>query len=204
MSAIDILKKEHRSIKRFLNVLRVTCEKFEKGEMPVNIFGEILDLLLYVDSHIVKEEMVYSSLKSIELPEKKDPRILGMDDWYMLNIVILGDIKYMLTDHKERLRISEEITVAIENYTRNKDSNKKILRHLNLYIYLMFMHLLKEDRTIYPRLNHVFSAEKQKGLVLNFKEIENRILGKESTEYLKLINNLENKLGIVHKEENKF
>lgn len=200
MSAIDILREEHRSIERFLNVLRVVCEKLEQGEIPAVILEEILDFLLFVECHTVKEEIVYSALKTLEIPERKDPRIIGVDDWYMYNIVIIGDVKHMFADHKERQRIDEALVAAVENYVKSKkDSKKEVLHNLNLYIYLMFMHILKEDRTIYPRVNRVLKEERQREIFSNFKEIENRILGKESSEYLKFINSLEDKLNIVYK-----
>ena len=94
----------------------------------------------------------------------------------MYNIVIMGDVKHMLADHKERQRIDKALVTAVENYVKSKkDSKKEVLHYLNLYIYLTFMHILKEDRTIYPRVNRVLKEKEQREIFSNFEEIENRI-----------------------------
>lgn len=202
MYAIEILLGEHKLIGRFLNIIRAAAENIEKGKIFAEVLGGILDFLPFIECHMLKEEIVYSTLKTFKIPKRKDPRIIGVNDWYMFNVVILGDIRSMLTDHEEKRRIGEALVNAVKDYfEKEKDTKNEILHNFNLYIYLIFQHILKEDRTVYPRLKRVLNNEKQEEITLNFKEVENQMLKKELSEYLKLVKGLEDKLGIIYKEK---
>jgi len=183
-SPTDILKEEHRVIKRMLTVLNVACEKLEKGEeVSPEVFKKAIDFIrVFADRchHGKEEETLFPFVEQRGLPREGGPT--GV----------------MRMEHERGRNFVKALEEAVEKYKQGDENAKAaIIENARGYTQLLAQHIPKEDDILYPLADKVLSHEDQKKLLTKFEEIEKERIGEgKHIEYIHLVETLEKQLKI--------
>lgn len=136
MDFIDLMKQEHKFIKRGLIVIRKMCVYIlDTGNVPEDDFTKMIDFIRnYADKHHhSKEENILFKKMEEELGEKVRAPLLGMFAEHDLGRLFIGNLE-----------------IAIKKFTEgNKDSRVDIIANAIGYCDLLTRHIDKEDNAIY-------------------------------------------------------
>jgi len=165
MTVLDTLNKEHRLVRRYIDVMEVVSDLIREGkEVPKDVFGHFLEFSkTFLDTyHHFKEEYVLF----LKLAEKKggaiDSQIISLRDQHESGRKFINKIKKSVPGYIEK---DESATAALgEN-----------LGYFNL---LQREHLNRENHVFYPMAREAFSDEEMKQFEEEFEKDEKN-LGKD-------------------------
>jgi len=162
--ATDVLREEHKAIKKMLDVLERICEKLENGEhVDPEHMREVIEFIkTFADKchHGKEEDILFPELEKIGIPKEGGP------------------IGVMLHEHNLGREFVGEMSDAIEAYEKgDAESARKFVENARGYIGLLRDHIEKEDNILYPMGEMHLSEEKMKELIEKFDHVENQIVG---------------------------
>ncbi|MCK5562617.1 hemerythrin domain-containing protein [Candidatus Bathyarchaeota archaeon] len=131
-SAIEILKEEHRVIKRMLTILNVACEKLEKDEeVSTEIFRKAIDFIrVFADQchHGKEEETLFPLVEQRGIPREGGPT--GV----------------MRMEHEQGRNFVKALADAVERYDQgDRNAKAAIIENARGYTQLLAQHIPKED-----------------------------------------------------------
>lgn len=179
MRPTEILKEEHKEIKRMLRILGKVSEKLKSGEIvEKDVLEQILQFIkVFADKchHGKEEDLLFPAMEGAGIPREGGP------------------IGVMLYEHNVGRNAVKGMTEGIEEFYRgNEDARKKIVENASTYIELLDSHIYKEDNILYPMAEMHLSEEEQRELTEKFEEVEKNIIGEGThSKFIELLENLE-------------
>ena len=179
MKPTDILKEEHKVIRRMLEILSKLTDGLEKGSEFNTEHGEkIVDFIrTFADKchHKKEEDLLFVAMENSGIPREGGP------------------IGVMLMEHDRGRSYVKGMDEAIKSYKNNdKDAIKKFIENANGYVSLLDEHIYKEDNILYMMADMHLGTEEQEELLKEFERVEKEIIGEGVHEkYLKLVEQLE-------------
>lgn len=176
MKATEILKEEHRVIKRMLRILGKLCEIIEKeGKVEKGDMKKILEFItVFADKchHGKEEDLLFPAMEFAGIPKEGGP------------------IGVMLYEHNVGRNFVKGIANGIEELEKgNEKVRKEIVENARGYIELLSAHIEKEDNILYPMADMHLSEEQM-------EKLEEEVIGKGTQEaFHKLVENLESIYG---------
>ncbi len=181
MDSIELMKEEHKFIKRGLKVIRKICIAIlETGKVSYDDFVKMIDFIRnYADKHHhSKEENILFKKMEEELGEKVKAPLSGMLVEHDLGRLFISNLEEALKKFKEG----------------DMEARVDIIANSIGYCDLLNRHIDKEDNAIYNFAKRSLSEA-------SLKEIEDRCIeledcaGKENTQnnYIKMLEQLEEK-----------
>lgn len=184
-SPTEILKEEHKAIKRMLTILNVACERLERGEkVSPDIFRRAIEFIRnFADScHYGKEEeTLFPLVEQRGIPREGGPT--GV----------------MRMEHEQGRSFVKALAEAVERYEQGDESAKAdIIENARGYTQLLAQHIPKEDDILYPLADKILTLSDRKELLEKFEKVERERIGEgKHQEYLHLVEKLEKQLEIV-------
>ncbi len=182
MDAVEVLVNEHGLIRQFLDNLSIALEKLEGDERPPREFFEkgLEFARTFTDKfHHFKEEYVMF----VQLAQKKS----GVFD---------GPIESLRHQHERSRNLIIEISDSLDGYARgNEIDTTTLLENLGAYIHLLRHHIHKEDHNFYQMVKKEFSETELQGLLVLFKEEDQKAGGKTFDTSQKLVQEMSSMLG---------
>ncbi len=192
MSALDLLKKEHKLIQRYLDNLTVAQELLGMREnVPTAVIDNTIRFAkeFMNKTHHFKEEYVLF-LKMAEKQEGKlDPQIVSLRD-----------------QHERSRNIVSQIKQAKKGYEKGDEVAFSLLaENMGYYVSLENQHLYRENHVFYPMAEKIFSAEEMTEFDAEFEKIDEK-QGKGTYEagldMVKAIEtDMKNKFGAVYRDK---
>ncbi len=179
MRPTEILKEEHKEIRRMLKILGVAREKLKNGEdVGRDVFEKILEFIkVFADKchHGKEEDILFPAMEIAGIPRESGP------------------IGVMLFEHNVGREAVKNMKEGIEEFFNgNENARNKIIENAEKYIELLDSHIYKEDNILYPMADMHLSEEEQRELLEKFKEVEKKIIGEGTHQsFLELLENLE-------------
>ncbi|MBT4091593.1 MAG: hypothetical protein HOE30_24165 [Deltaproteobacteria bacterium] len=192
MSAMDILKKEHKLIQRYLDNMSVAQDLLGVREtVPPSVIDNSIRFAkeFMNKTHHFKEEYVLF----LKLAEKKggdiDPQIVSLRDQHERSRNLVSKIKETLSGYKK----GDEIAFST------------LAENMGYYVTLENQHLYRENHVFYPMAEKLFSAEEMSSFDSEFEKIDEK-QGKGTYEKgVELINAIEadmkEKFGAVYRDK---
>ncbi|OIO55053.1 MAG: hypothetical protein COX57_01875 [Alphaproteobacteria bacterium CG_4_10_14_0_2_um_filter_63_37] len=137
MKLTELLRQEHRTIERMLNVLDHWCVAIRGGE-PVDGQAALRGvgwLVEYADHwhHHKEEQLLFSAMEAAGVPREGGP--LGV----------------MLFEHDNGRKYLEAMGAAAQQIAAGeRGGGEAFCRAVRQYTFLIGQHILKEDRVLYP------------------------------------------------------
>ncbi|MBU2643086.1 hemerythrin domain-containing protein [bacterium] len=161
MSALELLKKEHKLIQRYLDNMSVAQDLLIERETvpPTVIKGAIRFAKDFMNkTHHFKEEYVLF----LKLAEKKggelDPQIVSLRD-----------------QHERSRGLVSKIKEALSGYEKGDEvSFSAMAEQMGYYVSLEKSHLHREDHVFYPLAEKLFSAEEMAAFDVEFAKIDEK------------------------------
>lgn len=184
MTAIDILKNEHRVIEQALRCLDAVADKWNlKSELATISARKALDFLRHFadGSHHHKEEQL--------LFPKLESRGIANDG---------GPIGLLMSEHDAGRSLVQHMGNAINSYDQgNHDAGYYFVEASRRYIPLLKRHITKEDNCLFEMANDVLLDQDQEELLAAFNQMEDHVshMGKHIF-YLHLVDELSQELGL--------
>lgn len=184
MRPTEILKEEHKEIRRMLKILGKVSEKLKSGErVERDILEKVLEFIkVFADRchHGKEENLLFPAMEEAGIPREGGP------------------IGVMLYEHEVGRNAVKGMKEGIEEfYKGNENARKKISENAETYIELLDSHIYKEDNILYPMADMHLSEEQQDELFEKFEEVEKNTIGEGKHQaFLELIENLENYFNI--------
>ncbi len=178
MKPTEILKEEHKVIRRMLKILGIACEKLKNGEkIERDVLEKIIEFIkVFADKchHGKEEDFLFPAMEIAGIPKESGP------------------IGVMLFEHNVGREAVRGMKEGIEEFFNgNENAYKKIIDNAEKYIELLDSHIFKEDNILYPMADMHLSEEQQKELLEKFEEVEKRIGEGVHNSLLELVENLE-------------
>ena len=190
MRPTEILKEEHRIIKRMLEVLEAISDKLDAGEdISAESLEKTVDFIrTFADKyhHGKEEDLLFTRAELRGVPGEGGP------------------IGVMLVEHEEGRGFGAAMAEAIERYARGEgDARLDYAKNARLYAALRLQHIDKEDNILYPITDNYLTEEDQKELLERFDEVKcGPDGGGKREEYLLLLAGWEEEYLNPQKEEN--
>lgn len=161
MSALDLLKKEHKLIQRYLDNLTVAQELLIAREnVPVSVIDKTVRFAkdFMNKTHHFKEEYVLF----LKLAEKKggelDPQIVSLRDQHERSRGLVAKIKEVQKGYEK----GDEVAFSA------------LAENMGYYVSLEKSHLFRENHVFYPMAEEVFSAEEMAEFDAEFTKIDEK------------------------------
>ena len=159
-----ILREEHETILRMLDVLETTAEKVEAGEsVPVSLLSDLVEFFtLFADrSHHGKEEDLLFPL----LERKGVPRIGG-------------PVGCMLVEHDEGRQFVKAMVASAPGCASGEASARKTwVEAARGYANLLCNHIWKENEILFLMAEKLLSEEEQAQLAAEFRKVGEAKIG---------------------------
>jgi len=192
MSALDLLKKEHKLIQRYLDNLSVAQELLNTREtVPPSVIDHTIRFAkeFMNKTHHFKEEYVLF----LKMAEKKggelDPQIVSLRD-----------------QHERSRNLVSKIKEAKKGYEKGDEiAFSTLAENMGYYVSLENQHLYRENHVFYPMAEKLFSADEMAGFDSEFEKIDEK-QGKGSYEAgLEMVKAIEadmkEKFGAVYRDK---
>jgi len=161
MSAMDLLKKEHKLIQRYLDNLTVAQDLLiAREEVPPSVIQKTVRFAkeFMNKTHHFKEEYVLF----LKLAEKKegalDPQIVSLRD-----------------QHERSRGLVAKINEASKGYEKGDEIAFSILaENLGYYVSLEKAHLFRENHVFYPMAEEIFSDDEMAAFDSEFAKIDEK------------------------------
>ena len=161
MSAMDLLKKEHKLIQRYLDNLTVAQELLNVREtVPPSVIEQSIKFAkeFMNKTHHFKEEYVLF----LKLAEKKggdiDPQIVSLRDQHERSRGLVAKIKECLNGYKS----GDEVAFSA------------LAENMGYYVSLESQHLYRENHVFYPMAEKIFSADEMAEFDAEFVKIDEK------------------------------
>lgn len=161
MSALDLLKKEHKLIQRYLDNLTVAQDLLINREVvpPKVIDNTVRFAKEFMNkTHHFKEEYVLF----LKLAEKKggelDPQIVSLRDQHERGRALVAKIKEHLKDYEK----GDEVAFSA------------LAENMGYYVSLEKSHMHRENHVFYPMAEELFSAEEMASFDAEFAKIDEK------------------------------
>ena len=181
MTPTENLIQEHKKISELLNILKKISDKIKsKDVFYTNDVEEIVNYLIILieKSHHGKEEgVLYQELILSGIPKEKIP---------------LSIINY---EHTLSRRYLKEINSCVVNCKIGNDFSGELLADsITNYVVVIRNHIKREEETVFPLANDLFSDEKQIEIIHKFEDIDEKNISHNFLDHFnKLVNKLKNK-----------
>lgn len=164
MSAIELLKEEHRAIKVMLSILNEVSQRLEASEKidPQDLSQMVEFIRVFADRchHGKEEDLLFPALEETGVPREGGP------------------IGVMLAEHDEGRAYARGLAEAIARYrSGEKEAVRDIIENARNYANLLNQHIDKEDNILYVIADLHLSPEKQEELVKEFQRVEEEKIG---------------------------
>jgi hemerythrin-like domain-containing protein len=164
MNALDMIKDEHRLIRRYLDNMEVATDFIHEGEqMPEELFTLFLDFSKsFVDSfHHFKEEYVLF----LKLAEKKggaiDPQIVSLRD-----------------QHERGRNFLKQIHKSLPGYlNKDESASANLCENMGYFVLLQKQHLNRENHVFIPMARDSFSADELQAFTEEFEKQDVKLGG---------------------------
>jgi hemerythrin-like domain-containing protein len=192
MSALDLLKKEHKLIQRYLDNMSVAQDLLAVREtVPPSVIENSIKFAkeFMNKTHHFKEEYVLF----LKLAEKKggdiDPQIVSLRDQHERSRGLVAKIKESLGGYKK----GDEVSFST------------LAENMGYYVSLENQHLYRENHVFYPMAETLFSADEMAEFDAEFEKIDEK-QGKGSydkgLEMIKAIEeDMKEKFGAVYRDK---
>ncbi len=162
MKPTEILKQEHRTIERMLNILENAVGQLEKGEkVSPEIFNNAVNFIKnFADRchHGKEEEILFPAMEAKGFSKQ------------------MGPVAVMLYEHDLGRKHIQAMTEALTKYNGGDSSSEKILiNNARSFISLLRQHIQKEDNILFVMADQHFSEIEQEQLLQKFEEVELKI-----------------------------
>jgi hemerythrin-like domain-containing protein len=161
MSALDLLKKEHKLIQRYLDNLTVAQDLLIAREtVPPSVIDKTVRFAkeFMNKTHHFKEEYVLF----LKLAEKKggelDPQIVSLRDQHERSRGLVAKIKETLKAYEK----GDEVAFST------------LAENMGYYVSLEKSHLHRENHVFYPMAEEVFSADEMADFDSEFAKIDEK------------------------------
>ena len=174
MSATEILRKDHREIKRLEKVVSKCYQKLYAGsKIPFTDIEKItLVISEFLDSiHYSREENSYF------------PCVASYD-------TLKKEIRAFLIEHELGRRIAKNISKNLQRWKNGEDAREPVARFLRAYSIYLKDHMSKEEAFFDHAENEVLSKEEEKEMFEQFQSII--AITSKIDEMIKVIDYLEN------------
>lgn len=180
MYATEVLKQEHRVIKRILLVLEEAAWRVAHGRsIDPGIFPAIIDFMrTFADRchHVKEEDELFPALGSS-----------GMDTEG-------GLIGALIQEHEEARSLVKQMAAAVDNLAE-EEAAAELDAISRIYVNLLSMHIEKEDVTLLPLVDRTLTQKQQMALAVRFEEVEDEEPCKGAYDrYRALVSELEERL----------
>ena len=171
MKATDVMREEHRVIKRVLQCLTAAADQAEKGEaLNMESGRKMIEFFRgFADRcHHGKEEAKFFPLAR--------QRGVGCAP---------GNIDILLTEHEQgrsHVRAMDESLAAAEK--GDAQAKARFCQHARQYVALLSEHLHKEDDCLFPTADAALTEADQQALVHAFEQVEHEEMGEGTHERL--------------------
>lgn len=176
--ASEDLMNEHEGILLGLNILEKMIQLIKKNnQFEINDLKEIIYFLrLFADKcHHGKEEgLLFPAMEKAGIPKENGP------------------IGQMLIEHSEGRKYISQMAEATENEMFDKNI---FLQSATKYITLLRVHIVKENKILFPLGDKKIPLDKQAELIESFEVHEEKVMGAGTHEKLH---------ELLHKFENKY
>ncbi len=179
MKPTEILKEEHKVIRRMLDILTKLTERLEKGdEFNVEHGEKAVDFIrTFADKchHGKEEDLLFVAMEKAGIPREGGP------------------IGVMLMEHDRGRNYVKGMDEAIKSYKNNdKEAVKKFIENARGYVSLLDEHIYKEDNILYMMADMHLGTQEQEELLREFERVEKEKIGEGVHEkYHKLVEELE-------------
>lgn len=175
MRPTEILKQEHKIIKKVLDILEKIVS--EVKEVNIDHLEKIVDFIrTFADRchHGKEEDLLFPAMENAGIPKEGGP------------------IGVMLEEHEIGRNYVRGMASAIEDYKKgNKYAIEKIRENAIGYVNLLREHIYKEDNILYMMADMHLDEETEKQLLRDFDKVEEK-MGKGTHEkYHNLVEQLE-------------
>jgi hemerythrin-like domain-containing protein len=159
MKPTDILKDEHRSIERLLDVLETSVSRAKSGEpIPAQLFRDALHFTrMFTDGchHRKEETILFPAMEQKGVPREGGP------------------IGVMLEEHdagRAHVRVMEN---AVHRYeTHETGAAEDLANHVSGFVVLLREHIKKEDNVLFMMADQHLSEADQRRLSQEFQDAE--------------------------------
>ncbi|MBU3188036.1 hemerythrin domain-containing protein [Clostridium bowmanii] len=183
MNAIELMKEEHKLIKRMLIVVRkFSIKVLNNEEIDYNDFYSVIDFVRnYADKHHHNKEEV--------ILFKKMSEVLG-------ERIANGPIMGMLVEHDLGRLFMGNLELALRKFQAgDSDSRVDIIANAIAYTDLLNRHIDKEDTAIYTFAQKRLSVEQLAEIDAQCFDVEAEAIKKGlQDKYVELLSKLESKL----------
>lgn len=178
MNLTDILKDEHRGIKKILEVIGAINLAIDKGE-PVELdhLVQIIDFIRgFADGchHAKEEKVLFPALEAAGFPRDRGP------------------VGVMLMEHELGRKFLRAMDEAVTTYqSQAGDALRRFSINARGYAKLLYGHIDKEDSILFPMAEETLTAETKQAALAEFEKIEIEDMGEGVHEkYHELIHEL--------------
>lgn len=155
MSATNILREDHKQIRRLEKIVTKCYEELYKGtEIPFSdieqltfVISEFLDAI-----HYSREEDAYF------------PCVASYDS-------LKKEIRALLIEHELSRRIAKSISTHLQRWKNGEDAREPVARFLKAYSIYLDDHITKEERFFDKAENEVLSVEEEKMMFEEFQGV---------------------------------
>lgn len=179
MKATDLLKAEHQSILRILDVIQKVCARLASGkDVPPEHIERILEFIRgFADRyhHRKEEDILFPALEKAGIPRDGGP------------------VGCMLSEHEEGRASVQRMSEALERYRQgDRGAGAGFLEAAGSYLGLLRQHIDKEDSILYAMADMHLSGEAQQLLMADFARVqEERFAPGTRERFLHLLDDLE-------------
>jgi len=161
MELTNILTKEHRLIRRYLDDIVVVIDLMKAEKWPGKEFFEtgIEFTRSFSDRfHHYREEYIMF----LKLAEKKHGE---MD----------AQIMFLRDQHERARNFTSEISRSLDKYTMGDSIHTaNVIENLGYYNLLLRQHINREDHVFFPMASEMFTESEEQELLAEFKKAENK------------------------------
>lgn len=184
MTAIAVLKEEHRAIERMLAVLEAAAQRLEAGErVRAGLFREAVDFVRnFADkNHHAKEEA--------NLFPRLAERGVAQEG---------GPLAVMLHEHDQGRGFIQAIDAAIDGYERGEGpAAQAIAENIRGYTQLLAEHIWKEENVLFQLADQVLSEDDQRDLAERFERVDADAIGPDALkQYIDLLERAEREIDV--------
>lgn len=150
MRAIEILKKEHRTIERGLELLEKAAERPE-SEDALQALLEFLSEFADRRHHAKEEDILFAALEKQGMPREGGP------------------IFVMLEEHQIGRSLRKQMAEALSRFSAGDGGQEGFVRAARSFVMLLRQHIEKEDNILYPLAENLLGSDADPALLDEFE-----------------------------------
>ena len=175
MSVTDVLVSEHRSIQMKMVVMEGVCNRLEAGEAvsPQELDEFLRFITDYVDGvhHGKEETYLFPALLAGGMPRSG------------------GLVNQMVTDHRCGETTFEEMKQAVTDYKADGNgAGARFAESARVYIGQIRKHIDTENNMVFPLIDSMIEADRQRKILAQFDRLESERLSPEQSQEYQALN----------------